>query len=84
MFQLLVSVHYCWTLLSDKPKTRVGVKALHSNMCHAGVVGTFHPFSPLAAALVAPTQLWVTIAAKLNYDIVKLNTHGKPGDGKAE
>ena len=40
----------------------------------AGVIGSFHPFSPLAAALVAPTQLWVTVAAKLNYDIVKLNT----------
>ncbi|KAL0018447.1 hypothetical protein WJX77_010436 [Trebouxia sp. C0004] len=44
----------------------------------AGVIGSFHPFSPLAAALVAPTQLWVTVAAKLNYDIVKLNT-GKDG-----
>ena len=40
----------------------------------AGVIGSFHPYSPLAAALVAPTQLWVTVAAKLNYDIVKLNT----------
>lgn len=49
----------------------------------AGIVGTFHPFSPLAAALVAPTQLWVTIAAKLNYDIVKLNTP-KQADGKTK
>ncbi|KAL3148375.1 hypothetical protein ABBQ38_013831 [Trebouxia sp. C0009 RCD-2024] len=39
----------------------------------AGTIAAFHPFSPLAAALVAPTQLWVTIAAKLNYDIVRLN-----------
>lgn len=39
----------------------------------AGTIATFQPFSPLAAALVAPTQLWVTIAAKLNYDIVQLN-----------
>jgi tryptophan-rich sensory protein len=27
----------------------------------------------VAAYLFAPTQIWVTIAAKLNYDIVKLN-----------
>lgn len=40
---------------------------------NAGTIATFQPFSPLAAALVAPTQLWVTIAAKLNYDIVQLN-----------
>lgn len=45
----------------------------------AGVIGSFHPFSPLAAALVAPTQLWVTVAAKLNYDIVKLNTEQEEG-----
>ena len=46
----------------------------HLTCIGAGVIGSFHPFSPLAAALVAPTQLWVTVAAKLNYDIVKLNT----------
>ena len=40
---------------------------------YAGTIAAFQPFSPLAAALVAPTQLWVTIAAKLNYDIVRLN-----------
>lgn len=27
----------------------------------------------MAAALFAPTQIWVSIAWKLNYDIVKLN-----------
>lgn len=30
--------------------------------------------SPLAAALFAPTQVWVTIASKLNWDIVRLNS----------
>ena len=30
--------------------------------------------SPLAALLFAPTQVWVTIAAKLNWDIVQLNS----------
>ena len=39
----------------------------------AGTIATFQPFSPLAAALVAPTQLWVTVTAKLNYDIARLN-----------
>ncbi|EFJ52168.1 hypothetical protein VOLCADRAFT_87048 [Volvox carteri f. nagariensis] len=34
----------------------------------------FHPVSPAAAFLMLPTQVWVTIATKLNYDIVKLNT----------
>lgn len=29
--------------------------------------------SPLAGLLVAPTSVWVTIAAKLNWDIVRLN-----------
>jgi len=41
------------------------------------VVGSSAAFwaagSPLAALLVAPTSLWVTIAAKLNWDIVALN-----------
>ncbi|KAI8467911.1 MAG: TspO/MBR-related protein [Monoraphidium minutum] len=40
----------------------------------AGSIASFHPISPLASLLFAPTQVWVTIAAKLNYDIVKLNT----------
>lgn len=33
--------------------------------------------SPPAALLFAPTLVWVTIAAKLNYDIVRLNADGK-------
>lgn len=40
----------------------------------AGSIASFAQVSPLAAALFAPTQVWVTIAAKLNWDIVKLNT----------
>lgn len=36
-------------------------------------VASFYPASELAAGLVAPTSIWVTIAAKLNYDIWKLN-----------
>lgn len=39
----------------------------------AGSIASFYPISPVASALFAPTQVWVTIAAKLNYDIVKLN-----------
>ncbi|KAF6256064.1 TspO/MBR-related protein [Scenedesmus sp. NREL 46B-D3] len=40
----------------------------------AGSIASFAQVSPLAAALFAPTQVWVTVAAKLNWDIVKLNT----------
>eukprot|EP00879_Flechtneria_rotunda_P004791 GHRR01005063.1.p1 GENE.GHRR01005063.1~~GHRR01005063.1.p1 ORF type:complete len:178 (+),score=42.45 GHRR01005063.1:103-636(+) len=40
----------------------------------AGSIASFYTVSPLAAALFAPTQVWVTIAAILNHDIVKLNT----------
>lgn len=39
----------------------------------AGTIASFHQVSPTAAGLVAPTLLWVTIASKLNYDIVQLN-----------
>jgi len=39
----------------------------------AASIASFHPISPLASLLFAPTQVWVTIAAKLNWDIVKLN-----------
>jgi hypothetical protein len=39
----------------------------------AGSIAAFHSVNPVAAYLFAPTQVWVTIAAKLNYDIVKLN-----------
>ena len=46
--------------------------------CHTlrpppGTIASFHPVSKLAAMLMVPTQIWVTIAAKLNWDIVKLN-----------
>lgn len=40
----------------------------------AGSIASFSQVSPLASMLLVPTQIWVTIAAKLNYDIVKLNT----------
>ncbi|KAF8071227.1 crtK-2 [Scenedesmus sp. PABB004] len=39
----------------------------------AASIAAFARVSPLAAALFAPTQVWVTIAAKLNWDIVQLN-----------
>lgn len=39
----------------------------------AATIASFYPVSPLAAALMAPTQLWVTVAAKLNWDLVRLN-----------
>lgn len=38
--------------------------------------------SPLAALLFAPTQVWVTIAAKLNWDIVQLNSGGNEAGKK--
>lgn len=44
--------------------------------CTAAGIASFAQVSPLAAALWAPTQLWVSIAWKLNYDIVKLNSTG--------
>eukprot|EP00877_Chromochloris_zofingiensis_P013440 jgi/Chrzof1/834/Cz01g30180.t1 len=43
-------------------------------MSIAGSIASFSQVSPLASMLLVPTQIWVTIAAKLNYDIVKLNT----------
>lgn len=43
----------------------------------AGCVGAFYPVSTLAARLMVPTSAWVCVAAKLNYDIVSLNTKGK-------
>ncbi|PNH09508.1 Protein CrtK [Tetrabaena socialis] len=39
----------------------------------AATAAAFYPISPLAAYLLLPTQVWVTIAAKLNVDIVALN-----------
>lgn len=39
----------------------------------AASAAAFYAVSPLAAALMLPTQVWVTIASKLNYDIVTLN-----------
>jgi len=43
----------------------------------AGTIAAFQPVSPVAAALMVPTQLWVTVAAKLNWDIVRLNPDKK-------
>lgn len=40
----------------------------------AATAAAFYPVSPLAAALMVPTQIWVTIATKLNIDIVNLNS----------
>lgn len=38
--------------------------------------------SPAAALLFAPTLVWVTIAAKLNWDIVQLNAAEDSGSDK--
>ncbi|KAK9906787.1 hypothetical protein WJX75_008014 [Coccomyxa subellipsoidea] len=39
----------------------------------AATAYSFYSVNPLAGLLVSPTQIWVTIAALLNYDIVQLN-----------
>ncbi|KXZ56562.1 hypothetical protein GPECTOR_1g504 [Gonium pectorale] len=39
----------------------------------AVTAAAFYPVSPAAAYLMVPTQIWVSIATKLNWDIVKLN-----------
>ena len=44
--------------------------------CAATIAG-FSQVSPLAAWLMAPTQGWVSIASKLNWDIVRLNPEEK-------
>ncbi|KAK9845322.1 hypothetical protein WJX81_003406 [Elliptochloris bilobata] len=40
----------------------------------AGTIASFYNVEPVAAYLMAPTQVWVSIAALLNYEIVRLNT----------
>ncbi|KAL4421390.1 hypothetical protein ABPG75_010681 [Micractinium tetrahymenae] len=49
----------------------------------AASIAAFWQVSPLAALLFAPTQVWVTIAAKLNFDIAQLNK-GSSGSGKKQ
>jgi tryptophan-rich sensory protein len=39
----------------------------------AGTIAAYAMLSTAAAALVAPTLIWVTIAQQLNFDIKKLN-----------
>ncbi|CAL8462405.1 g1938 [Coccomyxa elongata] len=39
----------------------------------AATAYSFYSVDPLAGLLIAPTQVWVSVAAKLNYDIVRLN-----------
>ncbi|KAK9817800.1 hypothetical protein WJX72_002358 [[Myrmecia] bisecta] len=49
----------------------------------AGTAAAFYPIHPLAGVLMVPTLIWSTIAAKLNYDIVKLNdTSASPKEAK--
>jgi tryptophan-rich sensory protein len=36
-------------------------------------MAAFQPLNAVATGLMAPTLVWVTIAAKLNWDIVQLN-----------
>lgn len=43
----------------------------------AATAAAFKPVSPLAAGLMLPTLVWVTIATKLNIDIVALNPNHK-------
>jgi len=43
----------------------------------AGTIASFSQISPAAAWMIVPTQIWVTIAAKLNWDIAQLNS--RPG-----
>mmetsp|Transcript_9636 Transcript_9636/g.23905 ORF Transcript_9636/g.23905 Transcript_9636/m.23905 type:complete len:166 (-) Transcript_9636:1093-1590(-) len=40
----------------------------------AGTAAAFKPINQTAAALMLPTLAWVTVATKLNWDIVALNT----------
>ena len=47
-----------------------------------GCIGTFAFVHLGAAALMVPTLVWVTIAAKLNYDIVQLNPDSDTADPK--
>lgn len=48
----------------------------------AASIAAFSQVSPLAAMLFAPTQVWVTIAAKLNWDLVQLNKGSQKGGKK--
>jgi tryptophan-rich sensory protein len=36
-------------------------------------MAAFQPLNAVATGLMAPTLVWVSIAAKLNWDIVQLN-----------
>jgi tryptophan-rich sensory protein len=44
----------------------------------AAVIAAFAPHSPLAALLVAPYLLWVTIASALNLRMIQLNPAAAP------
>jgi tryptophan-rich sensory protein len=44
----------------------------------AAVIAAFVPHSPLAALLVAPYLLWVTIASALNLRMIQLNPAAAP------
>ena len=46
----------------------------------AATIAAFNSVDKNAAALVAPTLVWVTVAAALNYTVVKMN----PGKGAKE
>ncbi|KAL4424819.1 hypothetical protein ABPG77_011069 [Micractinium sp. CCAP 211/92] len=50
----------------------------------AASIASFWQVAPLAALLFAPTQVWVSIAAKLNYDIVRLNRGSSGGGGSKQ
>lgn len=54
----------------------VALLLLHTCLPLTAGIASFATVSPLAAALFAPTQVWVSIAWKLNCDIVKLNKQG--------
>eukprot|EP01026_Neomeris_dumetosa_P078246 TRINITY_DN8455_c1_g1_i1.p1 TRINITY_DN8455_c1_g1~~TRINITY_DN8455_c1_g1_i1.p1 ORF type:complete len:173 (+),score=16.99 TRINITY_DN8455_c1_g1_i1:93-611(+) len=43
----------------------------------AGSIYAFYDVSKLSSYLLVPTQIWVTIAAKLNFDLARLNDGSK-------
>lgn len=74
-FALMTALGNLWNhTFFGKRQLRKSVKVMAAFWISlAGSIAAAHAADPAAGKLIAPTLVWVTIAAKLNHAIVSLN-----------
>lgn len=73
VLQLALNAAWSWLFFGRKRMDWALIEVLFLWAAILACIVTFAPFSTAAAWLMAPYLLWVTIAAYLNYTVLRLN-----------